>query len=363
MPAEHDHLVGPLAPAQFGHHVAGLHVRQRARLHAQPHHDALAALLQPSQQLRVLEEAGLVNARKDGTRRLYSVNAKALAEVRDYFDKFWDHALAGKSGVKPLEQEWAADQAVRIAAPVAVEPTEVIPRPQARRLDRSAQFALVAAKEAWADAGFEAKAGEDPNIDPDRLGALWPMMNTEDVALAAYEPRGGFADATQLALHFGQVARQQGARLRQHTPVARILTEGDKATGVELESGEVVEADLGVVAAGWWSKKLLAGLGIDFPVEAYRSELLSVDAGELIYWCPDYALSRMFRPTGDFLERKRVTLVPDGLQPRRLTFFDHGAAVVVERDAKRFGKGLEELCMLGGELAAGQSDEHERGDL
>lgn len=47
-----------------------------------------------SQHLRVLEEAGLVNARKDGTRRLYSVNAKGVAEVRDYFDKFWDDALA-----------------------------------------------------------------------------------------------------------------------------------------------------------------------------------------------------------------------------------------------------------------------------
>src|ERR1043165_2494207 len=72
----------------------------------------------------------------------------------------WEGLVAGKSGVKALEQEWAAEQAVRIAAPVAVEPTEVIPRPQARRLDRSAQFALIAAKEAWGDAGYTGKAGE-----------------------------------------------------------------------------------------------------------------------------------------------------------------------------------------------------------
>ncbi len=84
----------------------------------------------------------------------------------------WEGLVAGRSGVKPLEQEWAADQAVRIAAPVAVEPTEVIARPQARRLDRSAQFALIAAKEAWADAGFTDRAGEDSNVDPDRLGAV-----------------------------------------------------------------------------------------------------------------------------------------------------------------------------------------------
>jgi sarcosine oxidase subunit beta len=116
-------------------------------------------------------------------------------------------------------------------------------------------------------------------IDTDRLASLWPMLNVDDVALASYEPRGGFADASQLALHYGRRARDRGARIRQHTPVARILTEGDKVTGVELDGGEVVDTDLVIVASGWWSAKLLADLGIDFPVEAYRSELLVVDAG------------------------------------------------------------------------------------
>lgn len=117
-------------------------------------------------------------------------------------------------------------------------------------------------------------------IGPERLQELWPQMNVEDVALASYEPRGGFADATQLALHFGQVARAEGAKVRQNTPVARILTTGDAVAGVELEDGEVVEAARVIVAAGWWSAKLLAEIGVDFPVEAYRSELLIVDAGE-----------------------------------------------------------------------------------
>ncbi len=117
-------------------------------------------------------------------------------------------------------------------------------------------------------------------VDPDQVAALWPMMNVDDVALGAYEPRGGFADATQLALHYGQRARAHGARVRQNAPVARILTSGSRVTGVELADGEVVEADLVVVAAGWWSARLLADLGVDFPVEAYRSELLVVDTGE-----------------------------------------------------------------------------------
>ncbi|MCP2252705.1 Glycine/D-amino acid oxidase (deaminating) [Prauserella aidingensis] len=119
-------------------------------------------------------------------------------------------------------------------------------------------------------------------IDVDTLAAMWPMMHVDDVAAAAYEPRGGFADATQLALHFGQLARAKGAQVRQQTPVARIVTAGGRVTGVELASGETVEADQVIVAAGWWSAKLVADLGIHFPIDAYRSELLVVDAGELL---------------------------------------------------------------------------------
>ncbi len=47
-----------------------------------------------SQHLRVLKDAGLVSDRKDGTRRLYRVEADGLASVRDYFDGFWGEALA-----------------------------------------------------------------------------------------------------------------------------------------------------------------------------------------------------------------------------------------------------------------------------
>lgn len=116
-------------------------------------------------------------------------------------------------------------------------------------------------------------------IDTETLQKLWPMLETSDVALASYEPRGGFADATQLALHFGQAARAAGARIRQNTPVARVVTAGDKVTGVMLENGDLIDADLVIVANGWWSAKLLAAMGIEFPIEAYRSELLIVDAG------------------------------------------------------------------------------------
>lgn len=117
-------------------------------------------------------------------------------------------------------------------------------------------------------------------IDDDRLHALWPMMNIEDVALASYEPRGGFADATQLALHFGRRARAAGARIRQNAAAERIVLRDGRVAGVRLAGGELIDADLVVVAAGWWSSRLLADVGLDLPIAGYRSELLIVDSGQ-----------------------------------------------------------------------------------
>jgi DNA-binding transcriptional ArsR family regulator len=47
-----------------------------------------------SQHLKVLKQAGLVTDRADGTRRLYQLDPKGVAQLRDYFDAFWMHALA-----------------------------------------------------------------------------------------------------------------------------------------------------------------------------------------------------------------------------------------------------------------------------
>ena len=83
----------------------------------------------------------------------------------------WDGLLAGRSGVSRLEAEWVErfDLPVKIAAQLAVEPTEVLKRVEARRLDRSEQVAVVAAREAWGHAGL---AGEEPVVDPLRLAVI-----------------------------------------------------------------------------------------------------------------------------------------------------------------------------------------------
>lgn len=47
-----------------------------------------------SQHLRVLEDAGLVTHRRNGTRNLYGLNGQGVAELRSWVDGFWDEALA-----------------------------------------------------------------------------------------------------------------------------------------------------------------------------------------------------------------------------------------------------------------------------
>ncbi|MFB7110179.1 beta-ketoacyl-ACP synthase II [Streptomyces sp. NPDC056190] len=170
----------------------------------------------------------------------------------------WEGLVAGKSGVKPLTQEWAADQAVRIAAPVAVEPTEVIPRPQARRLDRSAQFALIAAQEAWKDAGFTGKAGEDGSVDPDRLGTVvasgiggvTTLLDQYDV-LKEKGVRRVSPHTVPMLMPNGpsaNVGLLVGARAGVHTPVSACAS-GAEAIGYAIEMIRTGRADV-VVAGG-----------------------------------------------------------------------------------------------------------------
>lgn len=75
----------------------------------------------------------------------------------------WAALLAGQSGIRALPQEWAEDLPVRFAGTLAEEPP--LDRVEARRLDRSQQSAMVASREAWADAG-------SPEVDPLRMGTV-----------------------------------------------------------------------------------------------------------------------------------------------------------------------------------------------
>ncbi len=96
----------------------------------------------------------------------------------------WDALLRGESGTRSLTQDWVAQHElpVTFAAEAKVRPDEVLERQEIKRLDPSAQFALIAAREAWADAG-------SPDIAPERIlvdyatgiGGLWTLLDAWDV--------------------------------------------------------------------------------------------------------------------------------------------------------------------------------------
>ena len=104
---------------------------------------------------------------------------------------FWAGLLEGRSGVTSLGDTWNPDVAVQIGARMAVDPAELLPRVQARRLDRAQQAAIIAGREAWADAGFTGKAG-DVGLEPTRvavvigtgIGGVTSLIDQHDIMLA-----------------------------------------------------------------------------------------------------------------------------------------------------------------------------------
>lgn len=79
----------------------------------------------------------------------------------------WAAALAGESGARTFDNDWVEtyELPVTFAAQLRVHPSEVLSRPEMKRMDPSAQYAIVALREAWADAGA-------PEVEPTRLGAV-----------------------------------------------------------------------------------------------------------------------------------------------------------------------------------------------
>ncbi|MFJ9621904.1 beta-ketoacyl-ACP synthase II [Streptomyces sp. NPDC101181] len=148
----------------------------------------------------------------------------------------WEGLMAGRSGVRPLEGERFAELPVRIAALAAVDPGEVLPRPLARKLDRSAQLALIAAREAWADAGYTGKAGEeDETVRPERLGSV----------IAS-----GIGGVTTLLDQY-DVLREKGARRVSPHTVPMLMPNSPAANvGLEVNAQSGVHTPVSACASG-----------------------------------------------------------------------------------------------------------------
>src|SRR3954465_1956973 len=164
----------------------------------------------------------------------------------------WDAMLAGRSGVGPLTQEWAAQLPVRIAAQLAVEPSEVIDRVKLRRLDRSEAIALIAAHQAWDDSGLE-----NSGIDLERvavsvgsgIGGAQTLLSQDDI-LEASGPRRVSPHTVPMLMPNGPAAwvgLELGAQAGVHSMASACAT-GAEAISLGLDIIRAGRAD--VVMAG-----------------------------------------------------------------------------------------------------------------
>jgi 3-oxoacyl-[acyl-carrier-protein] synthase II len=168
---------------------------------------------------------------------------------------FWSGLLEGRSGVVALEQDWAEQLSVRIAAPMAVDPIETLSRVQARRLDRSEQAALVAAREAWADAGFSGKASE-AGLEPTRvavvigtgIGGVTSLLGQYDLMR---EKGPGRVSPLLIPMNMpngpaAYVGLELGAQAGVHTTVSACAS-GSEAVALGLDILQLDRADVVVV--------------------------------------------------------------------------------------------------------------------
>ena len=163
----------------------------------------------------------------------------------------WAAMLAGRSGVQALTDDWAKDLPARIAGTAAADPAEIIGRVQARRMDRCEQFALVAAREAWADAG-------QPEVSPERLGvSVTSGIGGIGSTLAAYDilKEKGWQRISPFTVPMlmpngaaGWISIELGAQAGAHSTVSACAS-GAEAVGYGIEMIRSGRADI-VVAGG-----------------------------------------------------------------------------------------------------------------
>jgi 3-oxoacyl-[acyl-carrier-protein] synthase II len=158
-------------------------------------------------------------------RRVVVTGLGATTPVGGTAPQTWEAVLAGRSGARTMPFDWVQkyELPVTFAATIHTEPGEVLSKVEVRRNDPSGQYALIASREAWADAG-------EPDVDPLRLaacigtgiGGVWTLLNAWDT-LREKGPRRVFPLAVPMLMpntSSAAVSLDRGARAGAHTPVS-----------------------------------------------------------------------------------------------------------------------------------------------
>ncbi|MFF9901350.1 beta-ketoacyl-[acyl-carrier-protein] synthase family protein [Streptomyces longispororuber] len=177
----------------------------------------------------------------------------ALTPLGADVESTWKALLAGASGIRGgvLRDHEAIGLPDTVAGTMAVDPAESLPPVRARRLDRSQQAALVAAAEAWADAGA-------PRVDPDRLasavgtgiGGVGTLLKEDDVLEAAGTRRVSPRTVPMLMPNAAAalISIEYGARAGVYAPVSA-CSSGAEAIALGARLIRAGEADV-VIAGG-----------------------------------------------------------------------------------------------------------------
>ncbi len=122
------------------------------------------------------------------------------------------------------------------------------------------------------------------------------------MAIAAYEPRSGYADPIATTISFAEAAQRLGAEFIIETPVASIETRGGRVSAVKDAAGGVRQAGVVCVAAGPWTDRLLAPLGKPIGIKAERAQIAFFKRSGIRH-CVfiDTIVGSYFRPHGDDL--------------------------------------------------------------
>ncbi|HIW99508.1 MAG TPA: beta-ketoacyl-ACP synthase II, partial [Candidatus Nesterenkonia stercoripullorum] len=188
------------------------------------------------------------------TRRLVITGLGATTPIGGDVPTLWQNALKGTPGASTLEYDWVEkyELPVTFAAQIAVEPSEVLSKPETRRMDRSTQLGMVASRQAFSDAGFA-----DGDVDPERLavsfatgiGGVWTLLDSWDT-LRERGPRRVMPMTVPMLMPngaAGAISLDLGARAGARTAVSACAS-GTEALDIAIELLRSGEAD--VVLAG-----------------------------------------------------------------------------------------------------------------
>ena len=136
------------------------------------------------------------------------------------------------------------------------------------------------------------------------LRDIAPMVSVREDEVMAWEPQSGYADPYMVTTSYGAGAKEMGAEIVLRNPATEIEVSGGRVTAVVTADGRV-ETPVAVVAAGPWSKMVLAKTGVDVPLVPVRHQVASltrpVDKLPLHPTVGDIAQSFSFRPDGSGL--------------------------------------------------------------